>query len=244
VAVPLFFSATAVSAGFLAYNDLASSVPGEYAGTNVTEYSLGSTNELLKDFVSGATPGFRISVLGDGTNANVSGTTSNGANPAPGTDAYDIFDDYVNMVRYIQGDSGEGYVDLIFSNLLPSQRYRVAVYGERSPATDGRPTQFTISGADEFLNLSSVGANFGGPSDPATSYNTAPNDTNGYVALFDAINAGVDGTFQVRVDRPTGSQNWYVNAFSFGMVPVPAPLALIATGLLALGVLRGQRSRA
>jgi hypothetical protein len=229
------------NASFIAYNDLASSVPGEYAGTNVTAYSLGTNSALLTDYTSGAQPGYTLSVVGDGSDANVSGTTSNGANPDTGTDAYSVFANIVNMVRYIQGSGGAGFVDLVFGNLNPDKLYEVGVYGERSPAIDGRPTQFTVLGIEDFINDSSSGANFTGSSDPSVSYNTAPNFSVGYLARFTNIDSGIDGTFAVRVDQPSGSsQNWYVNAVSFGeatAVPEPTTTALLGASCLSLIVL-------
>jgi hypothetical protein len=239
----LLLATTAADAGFMAFNDLASSVPNEYDGTNVTFYSLGDSDGLLKDIHTGEEPGYTLSVIGDSNgDANVSSTTGNGNNPVSG-DAYEVFGDVVNMVRYIQGSGGAGYVDLVFAGLLSHMLYEVVVYGERSPATDGRPTAFTISGADSFNNKSSAGASFAGPSDPSVSYATAPNFDPGLMAYFTDINPGIDGTFSIRVDDPTpqDGQNWYVNAVAFGEVPAPAPVALFAIGVAALGL--GRRSQ-
>lgn len=239
LALTLCGAAAGNAHAFLALNDLASHVPNQYDGTNVTAYGLGSANQLLEDMGTGAQPGYTLSVTPDPRgDANTSGTTSNGSNPELGTDADDIFEDYVDMIRYIQGNSGFGYVDLIFAGLTAGVDYFVAVFGERSPASDGRPTLFTLSGADAFVNVSSAGTSFAGASDPSVSYDTAPNNTTGYIAQFSGIDAGADGTFSIRVQAPTGSsQNWYVNAVAFGTAPVPAPasLGLMAIGLVALG---------
>lgn len=228
------FSMNANAATFRAYNDLASNVPNEYAGTNVTDYSLGTTSAPLIDYATGTQLGYTLSVTGDGTNANVSGTNSNGFNPNSGTDAYSVFGDNVNMVRYIQGDGGAGFVNLEFDNLTTTELYEVVVYGERSPATDGRPTQFTIFGADSFMNESTSGTDFTGSSDPSVSYDTAPNFDVGYVARFTDINPGSDGSFFIQVDdaTPADGQNWYVNAVSISSteeVPsVPEPTSFLA----------------
>jgi hypothetical protein len=239
------FSMKANATSFFAYNDLASSVLDEYVGTNITDHSLGDTSELLTDYATGSQPGYTLSVIGDPNgDANVSGTTTNGANPNPGTDAYSVFEDEVNMVRYIQGASGAGFVDLVFDGLTQAELYEVVVYGERSPATDGRPTQFTILGSDDFINDSTFGSEFTDSSDPSVSFNTAPNFDLGYVARFTSIDPGSDGTFSVRVDQTLGSsQNWYVNALSFRVLPtsVPEPSSLVALVMISSSLLLSKR---
>jgi hypothetical protein len=50
---------------FTAYNDLWSTVAGEYSGQNVTTYTLpseGTASGLLVDYATGATPGYTLAI--------------------------------------------------------------------------------------------------------------------------------------------------------------------------------------
>ena len=218
------------------YNDLASHIPGQYDGTNITDISLGETGNLI-NFATGETPEYTLTVTGDGTSANVSDTTENGTLPDAGTDGFEIFEPSgVDLTRYIQGDSGAGFVDLAFGNLDSEVAYEISVIAERS-ADDVRDTQFSILGADSFTNTSSDGTTFEGASDASVIYN-ANNIATGYVAQFSNVEPGVDGEFTIRVDNG-GDGNWYVNAIALQEEAAEPEAAAPAFGSLGDDTLEG-----
>jgi hypothetical protein len=241
---------------FTAYNDLWSTVAGEYSGQNVTTYTLpseGTASGLLVDYATGATPGYTLAITASTAPAPRIG--GNGTNPAVGTDAYGEFETILNMVGFIQGttpDTGAGETDrgivfLTFEGLADDLLYEIVLYGDRFDATDGRPTSFTISGADSFVNASTPGTTISGLGGDRTVYDTAPNSTagTGYVARFTDIDAGADGMVIITVadgDTDTGS-NWYVNGVKLSSVPVPAPVALLGLGLIGLALQRRRQAR-
>jgi hypothetical protein len=249
----LLLASSAAHAAFMAYNDLWSPVADEYAGENITTFTLpgeGTSSGLLVDYETGATPGYTLTVTGSTGPAPRIG--NNGVDPNPGTDAYSEFEDILNMTGFIQGttpgagETDRGSVDLIFTNLFGGAPYEIVLFGERSTANDGRPTSFTISGADRFINASTSGTDFTGPADSTTIYDTAPNNATGYVARFTGIMPGTDGSVTITVadGNADNDDNWYVNGVKLSTVPVPAPTALIGLGLVGLLLQRRKSNRA
>ena len=147
--------------------------------------------------------------------------------PAPGTPAYNTFNGFVDFKgspsEAIQLASNNSFVVLTFSNLNPSLRYNFkgsAVRGGTGDYTN-RWTKITILGATSAAAahtanaLTSVQAPSDlGPNDVAICFgqNNLPNQ--GDMAVWDDINPGSDGIFQIVCTRYVG---YVPNGSSLGL---------------------------
>lgn len=219
---------TAVQGAFVAYNDFASPYTGESA--NVTKISIGGSGGTLLDYTTGASTGVTLSGTG------FTGVTSgNNITPGVGTDFYSVFGGIVDQVGAAYGATGS----MTLSGLNPSALYELVIFGNRDYTTNAWQTKLVITGADSFTNTSSAGATVM-TTNVANDTTILPiiNGTTGYVARFDAINAGSDGSIVIQLSAI--GTNGYVNAIRLAEVPEPATMGLL--GLGALAILR-RRSR-
>jgi uncharacterized repeat protein (TIGR02543 family) len=128
-----------------------------------------------------------------------------GEEPAENTDAADVFGGIVQCrgaISFVDSPSDELKLD--FSGLNPGKVYTVVFYSNRNEFGWVRSSLVTLSGADSFLNLSSVGSDelgnplFNGNFSPNTRL-PADNTTTGYVAKFANIAPGSDGSIALSV---------------------------------------------
>ena len=191
---------------FAAYNDLAWAEGQRSA--NITTYTRGEGGPL-KNYADGATLGATLTLNMGG---DFTGPTM-GAEPAAGTDAANVFGGIVDCLGLIS--YGATDLTLTFSGLDPALLYEVVVFGNRNnPDYTDRITKNAISGADTFVNASSAGTDFSGPSDTSTAVANGYNTQKGHVARFIDVQPGADGEFQIRVyDNESPSQpKFYVSA--------------------------------
>ena len=199
-------AAAAPAAPFAAYNDLAWA-EGQRS-LNITTYTRGEGG-ALKNYADGATLGATLTLNMGG---DFTGPTM-GAEPAAGTDAANVFGGIVDCLGLIS--YGATDLTLTFSGLDPALLYEVVVFGNRNkPDYTDRITKNAISGADAFVNASSSGTAFSGPSDTSTAVVNGYNTQNGHVARFIDVEPGTDGEFQILVydnESPT-KPKFYVSA--------------------------------
>ena len=182
-----------------AYVDLRAET-GDSNAPNVLEIVPGTPNTqpidpgvdwVLKDIATGTNLSAVMSV-----DMLVQYPTTNGGDSDSGTDADNIFGGIVDGEGGYEIVDPNDFVTLNFKNLNPGKDYVVAVTYNRDripPYTD-RASQFTISGADTFVNASSAGVVVNSPD--SVSFVTGDNFGNGYVAKWTGVTAA-DGSFSI-----------------------------------------------
>ena len=189
-----------VASSFVAYNDMSWSA-GQLS-KNITR--------ITSDVGAGTPPdGDRSSLLdyqtGQGLPVELAVTGGSwhggrhaafGSSSQPGTDAYGVFDGIVDTQGVLSYGSSESVMS--FSGLNPLLRYELVVFGNRNKSLyTNRVTRTMLSGAESFVNDSTVGADYGGPFDPTTMIVNGYNTRNGYVARFRDVDPGMDGRVDV-----------------------------------------------
>jgi hypothetical protein len=193
----LSVSGTAASGGWVSYNDCVY-LDGQIS-TNISKVSCftDAASGVLVDYTSGQETGVSVLVTTSGSVAEQTSTDLAGSEPNSGTDAYNLFHDYVNMVGGEKLSSAESWIELAFTNLDPADRYTFATTANRNGADyTARETLFTISGADSVTNTSSTGVTIN--SDTSVAFSIGYNTVNGYVARWENIDPGTDGAFTIR----------------------------------------------
>jgi uncharacterized repeat protein (TIGR02543 family) len=206
-----------------AYNDLAApnnTVPT----TNITvittpdggNVGLPHSGDLI-DFNTGTGTGVTLAVTG-GLFNGTSHTDTYTGEPASGTDAFGVFDGFLNAlgtISYNNLASPGGDLVLAFTGMDPGKSYNLVYYGHRNDYAWDRAALVTLSGALTFTNESTAatdnptgpgGALFSGPADDSTRL---PSDNdNGYVARFTDVLSGNDGEVLLTVsfDGTTGNE--------------------------------------
>src|SRR5262245_21859916 len=215
-------SITVNAAGaFTAYNDLAWA--GGQLNSNITRITspnggsgLPSSGQLI-DFATGGGTGVTLTVTGGSFDGSSQATQLSGG-PAPGTDAYNVFNSTLTAfgsISYQDTAAPAGNLVLTFTGLNPNKLYELVFYAHRNDYGWTRASLVTLSGAASFANQSSVAADnpadtswalFSGPVDDSTRL---PSDNdNGYVARFVNIASGSDGQVALSVswDGTPGSE--------------------------------------
>jgi hypothetical protein len=199
----------AVAGAWVAYNDSAAAYPSD--ASKITEISIsGTTSGLLKNYDTGENTNVTATFT---TQGNLTNSTGNGAEPAAGTDAYDIFSGKVNMAGVVACTDQTSpacadntwYMDLTFTGLDPAQTYSFATTTVRDGDSANYGTRnalFTISDIDSAVNASSAGVTV--VSNESVWFNAGMNQVEGYVARWDNIHPGSDGDFTVRA-QPQGT---------------------------------------
>jgi len=145
------------------------------------------------------------------TDAPVDTRENYSANPAVGTEAYDIFHGKVDfdgsVIQHHESDPG-WWMDIEFKNLDPSGYYSFVGTAFRTTTDTDRISLFTISDAISYVN------NSGYPPDhpewvgiDATKFLAVDNHIQGLVVRWDEIQPGGDGEFKIRAeaDKNPGS---------------------------------------
>ena len=201
--------------GFVAYND---HVP-DYTGPthpNTTDYSA----------MSGEVHAGRLKRIDDGTDTSVTLTVTDAGihyasgadDPAPGTDAYDLFNGYVDLGSATGNSievSGSDHFTYTFSDLDTDEVVTYTFHGTAIRGDSGytnRWTLVTLEGADAFTDAHSDGDGIvTRATNPALAANqvalwTGDNSqTNqGFVVGWADIDPGTDGVFEVICTQYTG----------------------------------------
>ena len=196
-----------LSGGFVAFND---HMAGNATHANTTTYAgNGAASGLLKDIATGLSTGVSIAITQNGTSF-----ATNGALPAVATDAYNIFNGYVDF-RSTGGSSleisGNDHYTHAFSGLDAGSSVTYSFHGTAirgNSSYTNRWTLVTLEGADGFTpdHSSGVGVVTAGlaPNQAAiwVGHNSAANQ--GFVAGWTDIDPGPDGTFSIVSRQYTG----------------------------------------
>jgi len=192
---------------FVAFND---HVAGTGTHVNATTYAAnGTASGLLKNIDTGAGTGVTLTTSGQG----VDRYATNGAAPASGTDAYTLFNGYVDFGTGTGASieiSGSDYYTLAFTGLDTGNAFTydfagTAIRGDSNYAN--RWTLVTLQGADAATPAHSAGNGVVviSPTEVAlwTGYNSGPGQ--GFVAAWTGIDPGSDGAFSVVSKQYTGA---------------------------------------
>ena len=215
-----------VAQPFVAYNDL-SWVDGQLS-RNITLYTTdhgvgtppeGSHGQLV-DYQTGVFVSAMLTV--EGGNWNGGNHTKQGSLSEIGTDGHKVFSGKVDAQGVISYSAEE--LKLTLSDLAPSLRYEVILYGNRdrnAPAYDERITKTTLNGVVHLENRSTEGADFAGGNDESCVIANGYNRENGFVARFANIDPGADGKFVLTVadDGSPDSPKFYANALCLKASP-------------------------
>jgi FG-GAP-like repeat len=203
------------------YNDLAWGT-GQL-DTNITTFTSpvgGSglfSSGQLKNFATGNATAVTLAVTGGFYNGASNATQ--GANPTTG-DALAIFDGKVNglgVLSYV--DDVSNNLVLTFTNMDQNKVYDLTFFADRNSDGWDRASLVTISGQDDFMNVSSVatdnpdtvnypgGVLFTGPTSPSTRLPSE--NPNGYVARFNNIKSGSDGEVVLTISFDGAPANQY-----------------------------------
>ncbi|MGI6740204.1 MAG: MBG domain-containing protein [Brevefilum sp.] len=211
-----------------AYNDMS----GTSTPANTTEFTLGQTNGMLLDFDTGVETDVTVTVNFDPASSQT-GTpynyTSGGSMPDSDTDAYEIFNNKVNLQGVIMSNTSnerDFWVDVVFDGLNPDKTYTFAATTNRAGGSSysDRETRFTISGMDAATYASSNGATK--INDHSVYFVTGENTSTGYVAKWVNIQPGSDGSFKVRA-QPQDPEN--PRSYAFGAFMLQEEVSVIPT---------------
>ncbi|MDZ7725164.1 MAG: InlB B-repeat-containing protein [candidate division KSB1 bacterium] len=164
---------------------------------------LPGTGNLL-DYESGTRTSVTLTVKGGTYNPEKHAML--GADPATGTDAWDIFNQIVDCRGTIQPiNEPNEPLQLTLSGLDPDKRYTLAFFSDRNNFGWDRASVVTLKGAEEFINNSSQGKDQFGQSlyTGARSGSVklpSDNSQTGYVAQFRNIAGGNDGKVTLSID--------------------------------------------
>ena len=227
---------------FTAYNDFAWAA-GQL-NSNITTHTTaaggggGDGGGTLVDFATGQPTGVYLAITGGAYYGDWQAALGNLS--APGTDAYQVFQDRVDCHGSINYAAAE--LVLAFAGLDPAARYEAVVFGNRDSATfSNRMTTVFIEGAASFLNASTPGAIITGLEGATTTIASGDNTAAGQVARYTYVRCAPDGTFRLRVPGADASEQskYYLNALMLrAHVADAAPqlrLTAYPDGLLILG---------
>ncbi|MBN2476227.1 MAG: lamin tail domain-containing protein [Pirellulales bacterium] len=192
---------------FVAFND---HIRGDGTHVNATDYTpIGTPSGLLKDIDTGL--GTTVTLTTSQNGVSWEGTHGN---PAPGTDAYEIFNTYVDFSG-ISGSnasialSGAAHYTYTFSDLSTEAGTTYSFAGTTVRGRDGydnRWTLVTLVGADSATAAHSTGDGVVVVSSTEVAILTGENHQadQGFVAAWTQIDPGADGAFAIVSTQYTG----------------------------------------
>jgi hypothetical protein len=197
-------------AEWVAYNDCLREA-GDSTAANVTGWTI-HNNDLahstgrLKNFETGSDAGMPTVIFTMG-NAGLSVSSGGaGGNPAPGTEAYEIFNNIIdfgpNNVYY--GGSG-WWVEIEFTGLDLAKTYTFVGTAIRSNNYPSRVTLVTISDAISYVNNSSDG--IVERSEDYSKFLAGDNSITGYVIRWNDIVPSASGSFTIRAEADPESED-------------------------------------
>lgn len=197
--------ARAVSAqtatAWTAYNDCQHLAGQPSSGITTFNCHSDSANNPLIRYADSSSTGVTFDVaIASVTPQNTSATW--GVHPTAG-DAATIFPaTLISMVGGVRMSLSTGYVQLTFEGLSPGSTYSfVTSANSGNSSYASRITTFAISGMDSATNTSSAGTVV---SPQTTAFSTGQNTTTGYVARWENIDPGADGSFVVTATSANG----------------------------------------
>lgn len=192
--------------GWVAFND---HVAGAGTHANTTAYNANATaGGELKDIVSGLGVGAILT-----TSHSSAVFDNNGANPASGTDAFNIFDGYVDFSAAtgtsIEIDGAASYTHT-FSSLDTGSSFTYEFDGTMirgNAPYNNRWTTVTLVGADASTGAHSLGVGVVvlSPTSVAIMVGSNHQPGEGFVAGWTGIDPGADGEFQIVSTHYTGA---------------------------------------
>ena len=198
--------------GFVAFND---HVRGAGTHTNATSYAAnGTASGFLKDIETGEDLDARLTVTQNGTRyEGLQGV------PAPGTDAYDVFNGYVDFGSASNSSlavSGGDHYTLTLTGLDTGDAVTYTFHGSAVRGKDGytnRWTLVTLEGAESATAGHSAGDGVIVLSDTQIALWTGENHRSGqgFVASWTDIDPGPDGEFSIVSNQYRGSVPTSVN---------------------------------
>ena len=197
-------------AEWIAYNDNLREA-GDSTAANVTGWTIHNNDRAnstgrLKNFETGSEAGMPTVTFTMGqAGLSVSGGGA-GGNPAPGTEAYEIFNSIIdfgpNNIYY--GSQG-WWVEKEFTGLDPAKTYSFIGTAIRSNNYPDRITLVTISDAISYVNNSSDG--IVERSESQSKFIAGNNSITGYVVRWDDIVPSAGGSFTIRAEADPESGN-------------------------------------
>jgi len=186
----------AFAADWTAYNDSVTPFLGEGNVTQIGRFTGTVASGELIDWGSGTPTGVIATHVDGGSN----GPGSGAGMPAPGTDAYNLFNDKVTLGSLIYYGNAEGwYQDVVFTGLDPSEEYTFASLHNRGSYTD-RWSVVSILDADSSTYACSAGAFKVSETSVSLS---SDQTTTGYAAQWTNIKPGADGDFTMHYTHST-----------------------------------------
>jgi hypothetical protein len=203
----------------VAYND-SHRGPLDFTAANVTEWTIHNNDSSnysgkLKNFATGSDVGMPTVTFTMGAEG-LRVSTNAGGNPNAGTDAYEIFNNIVDLsgplVYY--GDQ-YWWSEIEFTGLNPASKYSFVGTAIRASSYPLRESLFTIMGHQDAINTSSPGVVL--KTNDTTVMLAGDNTTTGYVVRWDEIVPAGDGSFKIRSEaaNPTtdGGKAYPIGAF-------------------------------
>jgi hypothetical protein len=202
---------------WVAYNDCLREA-ADATAANVTGWTIHNNDSThftgrLINFETGSNAGMPTVTFTMGSAGLSVSSGSSGGNPAPGTEAYEIFNNIVdfgpNLVYY--GNSG-WWVEMEFTGLDPPKKYSFVSTAIRSTNYPGRISLFTISNAVSYVNNSSDG--IVERTENQSKLLAGNNSITGYVIRWDEIAPSAGGSFKIRAEAAPESDGG--RAYPFG----------------------------
>lgn len=217
----MIMAATVQSMGaFNAYNDI-NWATGELAGNITTGSPLAVTSVTLIDHDSGSpTPVTATFIVTGGACARYGAAW---ATPPTNSDAHLLLNGKLTYTNdYTEMNPGT-VTTLTFTNLLPTNRYSISLYGTRGASGasyTGRLMHVTLDGATAFTNASSSGISLWTKAQANDSGQMAADNLDGKLFRYTGVNPGPDGVVSLVVSAYVNRA--YICAFALQEFDPPA----------------------